>query len=141
MWAICRYHHGLTWKEFQSLTLAQFEALEDRRMVDTRQARFNAALITTTIYNANRSKDSDPLEVWDFIPGYERDQDEMDREKARQSIQQGIRVALTGMRGKTVEQVREAAKAMISNLQRNGTEDADDIVREAFEEVIQAPLE
>lgn len=141
MWAVCRHDHGLTWSEFQALTLEQFEALEERRNVAIRHARFNAALVTTTMFNAHRSADADPLEVWDFIPGYERDQDVIERDKVTRSIRHGVLVAFTNMRGKTVEQVRGIAPTMIRSLTANGTdaEDADAIVRDAFEEVIQVP--
>lgn len=108
-------------------------------MVESRQDRFNAALITSTIFNANRGKDAEPLEVWDFIPGYERDPDDVEHEKAQRAIRHGIVVAFSNMRGKTVEQVRGAAAEMIRNLQAHGTEDADVMVREVFEEVIQVP--
>lgn len=106
-----------------------------------RKARFNAALITSTVFNASRSAESEPLEVWDFIPGFERDVDEIEHEKSRRAIRHGVVVAFSNMHGKTVEQVRDAAKSMIQNLRANGTEDADELVRGVFEEVIKVPLE
>jgi hypothetical protein len=136
---VCRHDHGLSWAEFQSLTLPQLEALEERRMVGIRYARFNAGLLASTYYNAHRSEDSEPLEVWDFLPGFERDPAEVEREKMRRSVKHGVRVAFGQMGTMTVERARQVAASMIRNMEENGTEDADAIVREVFEEVIQQP--
>ena len=123
------------------LTLPEFEALEERRMVGVRHARFNAGLITATYYNAHRSEDTEPLEVWDFIPGFEREPGEIEREKLQRSIRSGVLVAFTRMGKVTVEQARLEAAAMIERMKANGTEDADALVREVFYEVIKQPYE
>jgi hypothetical protein len=129
----------MTWVEFQDLTLPQLEALEERRNVSIRHARFNAGLVASMLFNAHRDKDAEPLEVWDFISGYERDAEEVEREKLRRSIKSGVVVAFTRMKGKNVEQVRAQAAAMIQSMTAAGTEGADGIVREAFEEVVRVP--
>jgi hypothetical protein len=108
-------------------------------MVDVRHARFNAGLITSTFFNANRSADAEALEVWDFIPGFERNADEVEQDKLRRSVYQSVEHAFTRMHGRTVEQVRAEAVAMIKRMEGHGTQDAEGIVREAFESVIQQP--
>lgn len=136
MWALCRRDHGLTWPEFEALTLAQLEALEERRVIEIRHARFNTGLLASIIYNANRSAESEPLEVWDFVPGFARDPEEIEADKLRQSVRNGVLVAFTRMGKRTVSQVRAEAAAMIERMKAAGTEDAEQIVREVFEEVL-----
>jgi hypothetical protein len=131
----------LTWPEIEDLTLAQFEALEERRMIAVRHSRFNAGLLASLMYNANRGPDSDPLEVWDFVPGFERDTEEVEADKLRRSIRQGVLIAFSRMQNKTLQDVREEAKAMVQRMAAEGVEDADGIVREVFEDVIKQPLE
>ena len=123
------------------MTLPQLEALEERRMIAVRHARFNAGLIASTIYNAHRGGDSDPIEVWDFLPGYERDPEEIEQEKLQRSTRQGVLVAFSRMQGKTVEQVRVEAVKMVARMTESGVTDAEYMVREAFQEVIQQPFE
>lgn len=137
---MCRHDHGLTWTEFQNLTLGQLEALEERRMIAVRHARFNAGLVATILYNS-RPGIEDPIEVWDFLPGFERDQENIEKEKTLRSVRQGVYVAFTRMGHITVEQARKEAAAMVDRMTTAGTEDADAIVREVFEEVIQQPFE
>jgi hypothetical protein len=141
VWAVCRHDHGMTWDEFAGLTLPQLEALEERRMVRVRYARFNAGLVASTIYNANRSGDSEPVEVWDFIPGYGRTEAEKEADKLQASVRQSVRVAFTRMQGKTVGAVRAEAAGMIARLVEGGTdrEEAEQLVRSTFEEVIKQP--
>lgn len=110
-------------------------------MVSVRHARFNAGLLVSTYYNAHRSQDADPMEVWDFIPGYERDEEEVERDRKRRSIKSGVEAAFTRMQGKTLVQVRAEATAMIRRLKDGGTEDAELMVKEAFEQVIRQPLD
>lgn len=108
-------------------------------MVAIRHARFNAALVAAMLYNANRGADSEGVEVWDFLPGYERDPEEVERDKKERSIRQGIRAAFANMPSVTVEKARAEAGLMVERLQANGTENAEQIVREVYEEVIQQP--
>ena len=119
------------------MTLPEFEALEERRMVSVRYARFNAGLLAATYYNAHRGE-SEPLEVWDFVPGLERSPEEKDADKLRASVRHGVLIAFSRMRG-SVEQVRAEAWAMIERMTENGTEDAEAIVRSVFQEVIKQP--
>jgi len=133
MWALCRREHGLTWHEFQELTLAGFEALEERRAIELRHARFNAALVTSTIYNANRGPDSEPLSPFDLIAGFEEDPEEVERRKMRQSVKQAVVVAFMEMakEKKTAEQIQAEKTKMVARMKASGFEDAEDIVREA----------
>lgn len=129
---MCRRDHGLSWAEFCALTLPQLDALEERREIAIRHARFNAALITATIYNVNRGE-SKPLSAFDFIPGF--DSDPVDEEKAelRRSVKHAIALAITDL-PKTwsrAEVLAEKAK-MVANMKRTGLEDAEEIFREVF---------
>ena len=129
---MCRRDHGLTWREFQDLTLCQLEALEERRMIEIRHARFNAALITSTLYNAHRSQDSEALEVWDFIPGFDRDEDEIEADKMRRSIKHAISVAFAEMDTATAEEVQAEKVRMIARMKANGVDDPEQLIREVY---------
>jgi hypothetical protein len=115
------------------LTFAQFEALEERRKVSIRYDRFNAALVTATLYNSRRSEDSDPVEVWDFLPGFERDPEEVEQDKRRKSTKQAIVAAFGRMEGMSPGRVRAEAEAMI--LRMSTVEDAAELVRDVYTQV------
>ena len=132
MWATCRFDHGLTWDDFQSLTLAQFEALEERRAAHIRQHRFNAALITSTVYNAHRSTDSQPLEVWDFIAGMEKSEDEREAERVRKEMRRTVGEVLTRVATEPMEKVQEVTRHLIARLEENGIEDPRELIKEVF---------
>ncbi|HZP06776.1 MAG TPA: hypothetical protein VFB43_17890 [Terracidiphilus sp.] len=121
--------------------MPQLEALEERRMVDVRYARFNIALLASLYYNAKRGEDSDPVEVWDFIPGMQRDAEEKEADKLRASTKHGILVALSSMKGSTIAEIRAVALGMVQRLKDNGTEGAEELVSSAFEQIIKEPLE
>ena len=110
-------------------------------MVRVRHERFNAGLIASTYFNAHRSGDAEPLEVWDFVPGFERDAEDLEQDKLRRSMRAGVFTAFTRMPYVSVEQARLEAKAMVARMTDAGTEDAEAIVREVFQEVIQQPWE
>jgi hypothetical protein len=131
----------MTWPEFEGMTLAQFEALEDRRMISVRYQRYNAGLLAAILCNSHAGTDAEPVEAWDFIPGFQRNGDEVEAAKLRRSVRHGIRVAFGSMRNKTVEEVRQDARGMIERMAAAGTDDAEALVREVFEEVIQQPWE
>jgi hypothetical protein len=132
MWAICRRDHGLTWTEFQDITLAQFEALEERRMIAVRHSRFNAALTASVVYNAHRGEDSEALSPFDFLPGFERDAEEEEAEKMRKSAKHAIAVAFSQMDGLSAHQVRVEKARMIHRMKLNGVEDPEELIREVF---------
>jgi hypothetical protein len=133
LWALCRREHGLTWDEFLNLTLAELEALEDRRATEIRHARFNAALITSAIYNSNRSADSPAMSPFDLIPGFEPDPAEQEREERRRSIKKAIAVAMTRLPDNTPPEVmREMKDKMLARAKASGVEDAEELYREVF---------
>ena len=109
-------------------------------MVAVRYGRFNAAMIAAMLYNA-RPGIEDTVDVWDFIPGYAKDPQDVEREKMTRSVRQSVRVAFSRMRSMTVEQVRKEAAAMIARMQNAETADAEQIVRAVFQEVIQQPFD
>lgn len=130
---MCRREHGLTWAEFCTLTLSELEALEDRRAVEIRHARFNAALITSTIFNANRSADSPALSPFDLIPGFEPDPAEQEREERRRGVKRAIAIAMTRLpEGTPLEAVREMKAKMIARAKASGFDDAEELYREVF---------
>jgi hypothetical protein len=132
IWAVCKHDHGLTWTEFQDMTLAEFEALEARRMIAVRHARFNAALIASHLYNANRGADTDAVSPFDYLPGYERSEEDIEAEKTRKSVKHAISVAFSE-RGFATPEAAQAEKArMILRMRATGVEDAEQLFREVF---------
>lgn len=122
----------MTWTEFNNLTLAEFEALEDRRAVALRHSRFNAALITATIFNAHRSSDSEPVEVWDFLSGYERTEEERTRERHRKEMRRTVGTVLSRVATEPMETVRNVTARLIQRLSDNGIEDPKALILEVF---------
>jgi hypothetical protein len=112
--------------------LAEFEALEERRMVEIRHARFNAGLTAAMIYNANRSADSEPLEVWDFLPGFEQDPLEAEAEKHRKELKRAVSQALCRVATEPMEKVQEVRAYLIARIRDNGIEDPEGLIREVF---------
>lgn len=121
----------MNYREFEETTLAEFEALESRRAVDIRYARFNAALVASTLINANRTEDSEPVHPYDFIPGLE---DEEDKENARlrKSAKKSVIIAFVALRNKNAEEIQTAKSRIIENLQESGIEDPEELIREVF---------
>jgi hypothetical protein len=123
----------MTWEEFTGLTLAQLEALEERRSIKIRHARFNAALMTAAIFNVHRSAETEALTPFDFLPGFERDPEEAEREFRRRAARKGLQVAMARLPNNTApEMVRELKDKMIARLKASGFEDAEEIWAEAF---------
>lgn len=117
------------------MTLAELEALEERRATDLRHARYNAALVASAIYNVNRAEDVEPVSPFSFIPGYEPDPVDEEQKKRRRGAVQSIRVAMSRLPdGVKPEAVVELKGKMIARLKGQGYEDAEDIMREAFPE-------
>lgn len=129
---MCRRDHGLTWAEFQELTLAQLEALEERRATEIRHARFNAALVACAVVNMHRSQDSEPMSPFDFIPGYEPDPAEAARERQRTAIKRSIATVMSRM--DTVEAAVGMKAKLIARAKEAGFEDAEELYREVFAE-------
>jgi len=117
------------------LTLPQLEALEERRAIEVRQGRFNAALITSALINANRTADSEAVSPFDFLAGYERDPEEEEARKLRRSTKQAIAAAFVDMAGQPREQILAARARMVEQMTANGVEDADGLIREVFPEM------
>lgn len=132
MWAVCRYDHRMSWDEFQDMTLAQFEALEDRRATAIRHARFNAALITSALVNVNLSGEADALSPFDFLPGYELDPEEIEKAKLRKSTKRAIALHFAQMPGASMEEVLEEKARVIQRLTASGIEDAEELIREVY---------
>lgn len=75
LWAIARYDLGITsYDEFGRLTLAQFEALLDRKMEEHRRSMLCAGVVASTV--ANSAPFGDPkrkaISPMDFVPEYKR---------------------------------------------------------------------
>ena len=132
MWALCRSAHGVTWSEFQDLTLAQIEALEERRSIEVRHARFNAALVSSTLINLNRPSDSEPVSPFDFLAGFELEPEEEERQKLRKSVKQAVALAFTQMKGASPDAIQAEKAAMIGRMRASGIEDPEELIREVF---------
>jgi hypothetical protein len=128
---MCRRDHGLTWTEFLELTLAQLEALEERRAIAIRHDRFNAALVTSALINANRSSDSPAVSPFDFLPGFENEEED-EKQKLRRSVKHAIAIAFTQMRDKSREDVLREKAAMCERMKANGIDDPEELIREVF---------
>ncbi|HEX4201560.1 MAG TPA: hypothetical protein VHY59_08590, partial [Chthoniobacterales bacterium] len=115
----------MTWTEFQALTMAELEALEARRSNAIRHSRFNAALVSSAICNANRSADSEPISPFDFIAGFERDEEDEEKEKLRRSVKKAVVLAFGQMRGKDREYILAERAKMVSRMELNGIDDPD----------------
>lgn len=132
MWALCRAEYGISCEEFQELTLAQIEALEERRAITVRHARFNAALISSTLVNLNRPPDSEALSPFDFLAGYERDPEEEERRAARNAVKKAVAIAFTEMRHLPPERIQAEKVAMIARMREDGVDDPEELIREVF---------
>jgi hypothetical protein len=117
------------------LTLAQLEALEERRMIAVRHQRFNAALVASAIINVHRMADAPAISPFDFLAGYERDPEQEEKEKLRASVKRTIAFAFAQMFGKTLEQVQAEKIKMIDRMRDNGIEDPEGLIREVYPEL------
>lgn len=113
------------------MTLAQLEALEERRAIEIRHARFNAALITSAILNAHKAADTRFISPFDFMPGFERDPEAQDEK--RESIKAGIAVAFNRLPNKTtLAELQDLKGKMIERMKEQGRADAAEIFAEVF---------
>jgi hypothetical protein len=132
VWTVCRREHGLNWSEFEALTLAEFEALEERRSIAIRHARFNAALVVSTLFNVNRGEDTPSMSPFDLIAGFEEDEEERERATLRRSVRQAVALAFMEMKGATPAQLQAEKMAMIARMKASGIEDPEEIIREVY---------
>lgn len=130
IWALCRRDHGLTWAEFQGLTLAQLEALEERRAIAIRHARYDAALVAAAVLNAN-AQGAEPLTPFDFLPGFEEPEEDRLARQHRKEVIKSIRHTLAALAAQP-EEVKVMRLKIIDRLKSQGHEDAEAIMTEAF---------
>ena len=117
------------------MTLCQLEALEDRRMISIRHERFNAALITSALINANRSAESEAVSPFDFLVGYDTDPEDAEKEKLRRSIKHAIALAFAQKTFATPEDAQAEKARMIERMTNEGIEDPEGLIREVFPEL------
>jgi hypothetical protein len=110
------------------------EALEERRTIAIRHDRFNAALITSALINANRSADSASVSPFDFLPGFDNEEED-EKQKTRRSVKHAIAIAFTQMKGMSREDVLTEKAAMVERMKANGVEDPEGLIREVFPEL------
>lgn len=116
------------------MTLPQLEALEERRNISIRHARFNAALTTSALINLHRSQDSEPVSPYDFLPGFERDKEAEEKEKLEKSIVHGIKIAFAEMKNKSRDEILRERDAMVKRMKANGIENPEELIRRAYPE-------
>lgn len=122
----------MTWKEFQNVTLAQLEALEERRAIQIRHARYDAALVAAAICNVNLPAGEIPISPFDFLQGFEQDPEEREALKRRKEIVKNIRVAFAKLPvGTSAAAVQGLRAKMVSRLQAQGY-DGEEILKEAY---------
>lgn len=81
----------------------------------------------------NRAPDADWLSPFDFLPGFEDDPEEKAAAARHKEILRGIRVTLAMLPdGTTPEEVTALKAKMVTRLQAQGYEDAEQIVKEAY---------
>lgn len=129
MWALCRRDHGLTWTEFEDLSLAEFEAFEDRRAIEIRHARHDAAFVVASMFNLQGAKG---VTAYDFLPGFQREPEEVEAEQQRRDVVREIRRTFVRHSNATADQVRIIRGQIVSDLKRRGFEDAEVLIAEAY---------
>ena len=117
------------------MTLAQLEALEERRMIEIRHARFNAALVTSALINGHRSADSEAVSPFDFLSGYGTDPADEEKEKLRRSVKHAVVLAFTQMAGMSRERLLAEKAKMIDRMTKSGVESPEELIREVFPEL------
>lgn len=122
----------MTWDEFEDLTFAQLEAIENRRIVRINHSRYNAGLVAAMIFNANAGADSDKIDAFDFVPGFQRTAEEIEEEKRVTSIKQGVRVAFSRLGYCSPEKLKKHRAGMLKRLQDSGIADAEEFITEVF---------
>jgi hypothetical protein len=129
---LCRHHHGITWDEFQTLTLANIEALEYRRKVTSNYDRYNAGLVASAVINVNLMPDAKRVDPFDFIPDIEEDEED----EQRDAVKHGIVVAFSRLPNDvTPDAVQELKHKIIQRLMDQGYDDADAIFAEVFPDI------
>ncbi len=103
-------------------------------MIAIRRARFDAALIASVTYNAHRSADADPLEPWDFLPGYERDPEDVEHEKHMKAVRQSIKLDMTATFGQSPERVAAKRQQLIDRMRADGIDNPEAVYAECFPE-------
>jgi hypothetical protein len=121
----------LTSEEIEELTLRQWEALEIRRTARVNQARYNAGLPTAMLYNANCGPDAERLTAFDFVPGFQKSEEERLEERRIESLKNSVRVVY-GKVGFNRKKLERARRTCLRQLQNAGVPDADDFILEVF---------
>lgn len=117
---MCRREHGLTWSEFQDLTLPQLEALEERRVIELRHNRFNAALVASAVYNSHKGPNTEPLSPFDFLPDI-GDAEDRERERKRRIVKKQMGEAIHRLPlNATRERVLEMRARVIAGANAEG---------------------
>ena len=107
------------------------EALEERRHIRIRHARFDAALAASAIYNVNRSRDTKPLSPFDFIGMEEKPDPEQEK---RDAALRGVLLALSRVPDSITPEAFDTLKQnMIDRLTKQGL-DGEGILKEALHE-------
>lgn len=101
-------------------------------MVGVRHSRFNAALTASVVFNAHRGPDSEALSPYDFLPGFEKDPEDEEADKARRAVKHAIAVAFAEMDKATPEQVQAEKARMIRRMTASGIEDPEQLIREVY---------
>ena len=133
IWALCRSDHGLTWEEFLGVTLAQLEALEERRAIKIRHARHDAAFVVSAILNTNLPSGTEPFTPFDFLPGFEQDPEVVETRKRRKKVIASIRSTFAKLPpGTTPAKVQELRASIVARLEAQGYKDAAEMMTEAY---------
>jgi hypothetical protein len=102
--------------------------LEERRRVQLRHERFNAALVASAVINANSLGES-RVSPFDFVPGFESGPEEEERRHLKRSIATLFSRLPDDV---TPEKVQALKVRTIERLKADGVEDADQLFSEVF---------
>lgn len=132
MWALCRFHHGITREEFAELRPVEFEALETRRSVEIAHQRYNAGLVAAILVNSQIKSKGEPISPFDFIPGFDKSPLEKANEERRNGAKQIVQTVLGRMHDATPEDVAKKRVELVEHFRKRGLEDPEGIIHEVF---------
>ena len=101
-------------------------------MIAIRRARFDAALVASVTFNANRSSESEALEPWDFLPGFERDPEDAEKEKHLKTVKGAIKLDMMTTFGQSPDKVAAKRQQLIDRMRADGIPNPEAVYLECF---------
>jgi hypothetical protein len=114
------------------LTLSQWEALEARRTIRLNHERFNTSVLAAMYYNAHAPQEAEKLTAFDFVPGFQRTQEEIEEEKRVTSLKQAVQAAYLKLGYCTPDKIKRHRARMLKRLEDAGVPGAAEFIAEVF---------